>query len=46
MQTLNRDASADGERYLPAAADVAREEDVAKRVRSSSNSKWAGSMCW
>jgi NAD(P)-dependent dehydrogenase (short-subunit alcohol dehydrogenase family) len=28
-QTLNRDASADGERYLPVAADIAGDEDVA-----------------
>jgi len=29
-QALNRDASTEGERYLPVAADVAREEDVAR----------------
>lgn len=30
VQTLNLDASADGGRYLPVAADVAREDDVAR----------------
>jgi NAD(P)-dependent dehydrogenase (short-subunit alcohol dehydrogenase family) len=33
-QTLNRDAGADGEKYLPFAADVACEEDVAKMFAS------------
>ena len=30
VQTLNRNVSADGERYLPATADVTREDDVAR----------------